>query len=323
VGKTVTTEFAVYTPGATRNPHDPARTPGGSSSGSAAAVAAGMVPFALGTQTNGSVIRPAAYCGVVGYKPSFGLLPRHGVLRHSEFLDHVGVFTATVRDAAMVTEALIAHDPGDPHSRCMMPPALADGLDANRPPRLAFIRGPAWDRAEPDARARLEAFAASLGDRVTEVTLPPEFDAMAETHRTLMEVGIARSLRADHARGADQMSDVLRGIIERGAAARAVDYLDAVARRQALARRLDDILQGFDAALTPAATGEAPIGLAATGDPIFATLWTLLGVPALNLPVLTGAAGMPLGLQLVAPMLADRRLLAAASWLEREAAGRA
>jgi Asp-tRNA(Asn)/Glu-tRNA(Gln) amidotransferase A subunit family amidase len=314
LGKTVTTELAVFGPGKTRNPRDPRRTPGGSSSGSAAAVAAGMVPLAIGTQTNGSVIRPAAYCGAIGYKPTFGTISRRGILHQSWAFDQVGLFARTVEDVALGAEVLMAFDASDP---AMRPRARPDLLAAVRPPapppRLGFVRSPFWDRATPDARAAFEALRAALGARAEDVELPAILAEAEPLHRVVLEPELAVAFAGEYARGAATLSPVLRAMIERGHGVAATDYVRAVERLPALRRALADALAPFDALLTPATTGEAPLGLESTGSPIFCTIWTVCGVPAVTVPVLHGAAGLPLGVQVVG--LEDGRTLRAARWL--------
>jgi Asp-tRNA(Asn)/Glu-tRNA(Gln) amidotransferase A subunit family amidase len=293
------------------------RTPGGSSSGSAAAIAAGMAPLALATQTNGSTIRPASFCGIVGYKPSLGLLPRAGILRQSALLDQPGIMATDVADAALLAEALAWHDPDDEASSAAAPPHLVDAVvNGDGAPRLAYVRGPYWQRADADARLALDAFVEALAGIVTPIELPPAFDRAADVHRTIMEADIGQALRADYERGRDQMSDVVRGIIERGLASSAVAYAEAVAERRRLIAEFVRVLGGFDALVTLAATGSAPLASAGTGDPILSTTWTLIGAPAISLPLLWGADGMPIGIQLVARPGGDERLLAAAGWLE-------
>jgi Asp-tRNA(Asn)/Glu-tRNA(Gln) amidotransferase A subunit family amidase len=323
LGKTVTTELAVYAPGKTRNPHDPERTPGGSSSGSAAAVAAGMVPLALGTQTNGSIIRPASYCGVVGYKPSHGWISRHGILQQSRVLDQVGVFARTVQDAALIAEPLMAYDDRDPDTQPRARPRLLHDAVEDPPvePRLGFVRTPVWDQADADTRSAFEELIAHLGDRVTEFPLPEIFAHAVEWHRAIMEADLARSFEQEYQRGRDQLSHTLREMIERGQRVLAVEYNSAVGQIRILNRALDTIFEWCDAILTPATTGEAPRGLESTGSPIFCTIWTLCGVPAVSVPILQGSHGMPMGAQLVGPRGSDARLLRTARWLERVVEG--
>jgi len=318
-GKTVTTELATYSPGKTRNPHNPAHTPGGSSSGSAAAVAAGMVPLALGTQTNGSVIRPAAYCGVVGFKPTHGLVPRTGILRQSRELDTVGVMARTVLDAAALMECIAGYDAEDPDSRpsARIPFAAIAAEDPPLEPTLAFARTPIWDRVDAESRAAFDELSAHLGNRIETLELPETLRAAWDWHRTIMEADIAASFVMEYERGPDKLSESLRRQIERGRAARAFDYLDALARIARLNDSFQEIFDRYDAIVTPAAPGAAPEGLANTGDPAFCTLWTLCGMPAITLPLLSAGNGLPIGVQLVGKRGDDARLMRTANWLVR------
>jgi len=322
LGKTATAELAVYSPAATRNPRDPARTPGGSSSGSAAAVAAGMAPLAIGTQTNGSIIRPASFCGVCGYKPSFGLISRHRVLPLSRHLDQVGVLGRTVEDIALVAEQIIGFDEHDPDTRPRARFRLLEGARQAPPiePRLAFVKGPVWDQAEEDTREAFVGLAGLLGDRIEQCPLPDIFSEGMDWHKQIFEADLARSLRRDYRDGRDRLSDILRQMIERGRQVPAVDYNAAVEGREFLQAALPNIFDYYDAILTPAAPGQAPAGLASTGSPAFCTLWTLCGTPAVSLPLLQGADGMPIGVQLVGPWGDDERLLRTARWLALQVA---
>ena len=322
LGKTVTTEFAMYTPGKTHNPHDPERTPGGSSSGSAAAVADNMAPLALGSQTNGSMIRPAAYCGVVGFKPSHGLISRAGVLALSRTLDHVGVFARTVEDCALTAEVLAGYDEQDPDTRLAAVPKLVQTARQEPPvtPRLAFVKTPVWEHAEADTQAAFAELVAHLGPLIEEVDLPTIFTQAVAQHGTIMEVEEAMNLADEYQHGRAQLSPRLCQIIEKGQTISALDYLHALTQRQILLGAWHTLLRDYDAVLTPATTGVAPLGLAATGSPIFCSIWTLLGVPAVTLPLLQVAAeeksdGLPLGVQLVGAKSDDARLLRTARWL--------
>jgi Asp-tRNA(Asn)/Glu-tRNA(Gln) amidotransferase A subunit family amidase len=317
MGKTVTTEYAYYHPGKTRNPHDRQRTPGGSSSGSAAAVAASMVPGALGSQTNGSVIRPAAFCGVVGFKPTHGLIPRSGALQLSRTLDHVGVFARTVEDAALLAEALAGFDEEDPDTEPIARPPFAAvaASEPPLPPRFAFVRSAAWRFAEPVTKSAFAELVDALGDTAAEVELGAGFETAINLHRTVMEVEMAHNLHRDYEKGGDQLSARLRQTIERGREYLAVDYARAVAGIIPLNDALGEVFDEFDAILTPAAPSEAPRGLESTGDPIFCTTWTYLGTPAVTLPLMQSETGMPLGVQLVARRGDDARLLRTARWL--------
>ena len=328
LGKTVTAEMAYFHPGPTVNPFNPERTPGGSSMGSAAAVAAGIVPGAVGTQTNGSVIRPAAFCGVVGFKPSAGRLSRQGMLTFSETLDQPGAFTRSVADVAWLVAALA----GDPlHRWWDSAGAAASGGPA---PRLALAWTSEWEHAEPAQRDRFEADVATLrraGATIDQVLLPAGLDpdpAQAEpepapgdppvlaVHRTIMAYEGAQALGEVVAQRPQVVSQTLRRFLAEGAAVPAAEYRAALDRRELLKERFARWAAPFDAVLTPPATGEAP-GLETTGDPRFCTRWTLLGAPALVLPSGRGPQGLPLGLQLVGAQGDDRRLLRAAAWAER------
>jgi len=316
IGKTVTTECAYFHPGATRNPHDPERTPGGSSSGSAAAVAAGMIPLAIGSQTNGSVIRPASFCGVYGVKPTHGTISRHGALILSLTLDHVGVFGRTLADATLILEVLAGYDGQDSGSRMTASPAFR-ALAAERPPsppRLAFVRTPVWDKADAEARAAFEALAKRLGDAVKPIDLPETFAAAWADQRVIMYTDMAHNFGGLVERGGDASSRQLRDLVAEGSQTNALRYL--AARDGALRYRagLIDILKDYDAILTPSAPGVAPRGTA-TGNPAFNTLWTLTGLPAVSLPLLSGEGGMPIGVQLVGAFGDDARLLRTANWL--------
>lgn len=320
LGKTVTTECAYFHPGKTRNPHNPEHTPGGSSSGSAAAVAAGMVPLALGSQTNGSVIRPAAFCGVYGFKPTHGLIPRHGILKLSRTLDHVGMFARTLEDVALLAEQMVGYDELDPDTRprARIPFQTVAAEEPPLAPLLAFVKGPAWERAEAETREAFAELAGELGDRVVEVELPATAQRAFDWHRTIMEAEMAANLDLEWEKGREQLSERLRALLARGREASALEYQKALARVPLLIDGFTEIFERFDAILTPAAPGTAPKGLGATGDPSFCTLWTLLGVPALNLPLMRGGNGLPLGVQLVGPRHDDARLLRTARWLHAQ-----
>ena len=317
MGKTVTTECATYAPGKTRNPHNPEHTPGGSSSGSAAAVAAGMVPLALGSQTNGSVIRPASFCGVYGFKPSHGLIPRGGILRLSRALDHVGLFARSLDDVALLAETLVGWDLLDPDTRPRAKIAFTEILAQQPPlpPLLGFVKPPVWDRAEPDTREAFAELAEELKDSVVQIELPPSTAEMLQWHRTIMEADMAVNLEREYDQGRERLSESLREQLTRGRQVRVLDYQRALARVPLLNDAFAEIFERCDAFITPAAAGTAPRGLASTGDPSFCTLWTLCGMPALSLPLLKGGNGLPMGVQLVGQAGNDARLLRTARWL--------
>ena len=317
LGKTVTTELATYAPGKTRNPHNPEHTPGGSSSGSAAAVAAHMVPVAIGTQTNGSVIRPAAFCGVYGFKPSFGLIPRDGILEQSRPLDQVGVFARSVEDLAIIAEPLIGYDEGDPDTRPTARPMLREVAtqEPPLPPIFAFTKTPNWSEADEQTRLAFDEVAQALDGQCMSFEVPSVLDNAWQWHSAIMEADIARNYRALYERGRERLSPSLREQIERGRLVSAIDYNDAVARMAATATAFDEVFDRCDVLLTAAAAGPAPRGLLSTGSPSFCTLWTFAGMPAVTLPLLRAENGLPMGIQLVARRGDDARLLRTARWL--------
>jgi Asp-tRNA(Asn)/Glu-tRNA(Gln) amidotransferase A subunit family amidase len=309
MGKTVTTECAFLFPGKTRNPWNRLHTPGGSSSGSAAAVAAGFVPAALGTQTNGSVIRPAAFCGVVGFKPTQGLIPIAGALTFSHTLDQPGIFTRCVKDAAWLSASLA--DDGA---------KLSPSIPAcSAPPRLAAVKTPVWEQAEDDAQQNFRENIQTLqkgGARVEEVELPEIFSHAHRAIRTIMAVESALNLEELHRKQAPLLSSTLKDFIAEGTAAGAVVYLQALKMRLSLQDELDRFLTKYDAIITPPAAGEAPATLDHTGSPAFCSIWSLCGVPAITIPVGFGPQGLPLGLQIVGPRRKDGRTLSSAHWCE-------
>ncbi len=306
LGKTTTTEFATFQPTATRNPRDPAHTPGGSSSGSAAAVADGMAPLAFGTQTFGSVIRPASYCGIVGYKPTFGTLPRDGVKVLAESLDTIGVFARSVTDAALFVGAL-----SDDASLLTLPALPA-------PPHIGLCRTHDWDAVEDPGRIALERAARTLADagaRISIVDLPDHFAEVRAANVDIYGYELARSLAAERSNHAGALSTRLRDDIDAGQRIDTPRYEAA----QRLARRcgadFPQAMQGCDVLLTPSATGEAPRGLESTGSPIMNRLWTLLHTPAVTVPAGVGPSGLPLGVQIVGRPRDDARTLAVADWI--------
>lgn len=318
MGKTVTTELAYMHAGKTRNPHNPAHTPGGSSSGSAAAVAAGMVPLAVGTQTGGSVIRPAAFCGVTGFKPSFGAIPRKGVLMQSPSLDTLGVFAADPTGAAILADVLFGHDDSDPATSPAPFPKLAETADSAPPldPVFAFVRPPGWDdRASDETKAAFAELVEALGEQVFEVELPSVFDGAARERQRINFAEMAKHYYRYWRDGKDTLGSETLAAIEEGNQTLARDYLAALDWKPVLNAGLSEIFERSDAILCPAAPGTAPEGLDWTGDAIFNGLWTFCGTPAITLPLLTGENGLPMGVQLVGPVGGDARLLRTAHWL--------
>jgi Asp-tRNA(Asn)/Glu-tRNA(Gln) amidotransferase A subunit family amidase len=318
LGKTVTTECAYFSPGKTRNPHNPEHTPGGSSSGSAAAVAAAMVPLALGSQTNGSVIRPGAFCGVYAFKPTHGLIPRTGILNLSRALDHVGIFSRSIDDLALVAEELVGHDDGDPDTRPRARVPFREISNEEPPirPMLAFIKTPPWTKMTDEAQQAFGELVESLGECVEEVDLTPSADDAWAWHKTIMEADMAAAFEREWQLGRDKLSEHLRSLIERGREVRAIDYQRARQGVPQIVASFDELfMERYDAILTPAAPGSAPKGLGSTGDPAFCTLWTLCGMPAVTLPLMQDSGGLPIGVQLVGRRNFDARLLRTARWL--------
>jgi amidase len=308
LGKTVTTEFAAFTPGKTANPRHPGHTPGGSSSGSAAAVADGMAPLAFGTQTAGSVIRPAAYCGVVAYKPSFGLLNRAGIKPLADSLDTLGIFAGNVGDAALLAGILAER----PALRHLSPPP--------QPPRFGIYRTPMWDEAEPAAAAALDTARAALeraGAVVEELAVAPEHRGLTVAQDRIMLYEMGQALAYERLERSAELSPRLARMLDAGLAVGAADYDAALAEAAAARAGLDRFFAGLDAVLVPAAPGEAPAGLGYTGNPVFNRMWTLLGVPCVTLPARWAASGLPTGVQLVGRVRDDARLMATAAFFER------
>ena len=312
VGKTVTTELAFFHPGPTRNPHDPSRTPGGSSMGSAAAVAAGMIPGAVGSQTNGSVIRPAAFCGVVGAKPTYGRLSLDRVMPFAPTLDHAGTFAHTVEGAAWLCAAI---------ARAPIDAWWAGASEA--PPRFAAIRTKHWDGASDAMRERfqraIDALAAA-GRAIEWPAPPPAVDDAVPLLRTIMARESVGTIGAAIARDPAKASDVAKALVAEGEAIPDAAYRAALSERDRLIATFDAWASPYDAVLTLAAKDEAPTP-ETTGDPIFCSRWSLTGAPAITIPMGRGPAGLPLGLQLVGAPGEDRRLFAAAAWAERIVSG--
>jgi len=310
LGKTVTTEFATSHPGPTKHPENPAHTPGGSSSGSAAAVADGMVPLAIGTQTGGSTIRPASFCGVVGFKPSFGLINRHGVREVADSFDTVGTFARSVADTALLVAGLTGRsDFLD----------LARGATAARPVVVTLCEQPEWREAEAATVAALEETLQLLsraGVTVRRLVLPEPFAHMTEAHHTIEYFELARSLQPVWRAHGALLSAALTGRIEAGLACPPADYEAALALREQCRTLMRAAFEGVDLMLAPAAPGEAPVGLKTTGKAVFNRLWTALGLPAITLPGFRGRHGLPIGIQCIGAARQDARVLAQARFIE-------
>ncbi len=306
IGKTVTTEFATFPAGKTHNPLNPAHTPGGSSSGSAAGVADGMFPLAYGTQTAGSVIRPAAYCGVTGYKPSFGLLARGGVKTGSDTLDTVGLFSRGIEDAAFFIAALARR----PELQLKPWPGTA--------PRVGLCKGFQWSRVQPEMAAAMESAAIALakaGAKVSEITLPARFEGMAMAQATIMSYEGGANRADDVLRHGDKMDPRLAEQCRKGLAVAGSDYAAARTLARECRAQLADAFGDCDVLLAAAAPGEAPEGIAYTGDPIMNGVWTLLYTPCVSVNAGKGPKGLPVGLQVVGRIADDARTLSAADWI--------
>ena len=309
LGKTVTCEFAGMQPGITTNPHDPERTPGGSSSGSGAAVADRMVPVAFGTQTGGSVLRPAAYCGVFGFKPTFGAFNRRGVFPAAESLDTLGLIARSFDDVELVSDVLELRPSSKP-------------APLNRPPRIGLCRTPLWATAQPETAAAVEDAAARLGKAgadIREIVLPEEFSGLRNAAReTINNYERAAAMAHEWNTNREQISERLRKRIALGRAMPHAEYAAALKLGETCRAQLPAVFADCDALLAPAAHGEAPRGLNETGDPGFQAIWTILHTPALTLPTHRGPNGLPVGIQLVAQRYDDRRLFACARWVWQE-----
>jgi Asp-tRNA(Asn)/Glu-tRNA(Gln) amidotransferase A subunit family amidase len=319
MGKTKTTELAFLHPTDTTNPHDPLRSPGGSSSGSAAAVAAHHVPLAIGSQTGGSVIRPAAYCGIYGLKPTRGMISRHGVLQTSESLDHLGTFGRSLEDAALLANVISSYDPRDPASFARPRPDMLQGARAPAPvePDIAWFEFPFHDRLSPDAREGLDVVIDALGPRVERLPVSATLSGLVDVHITLHEYEFCQHLSQMINTHWDQLSTSLQPIITRGRAITRTQYEDALAVKTSAEEFFAKHFNDFDAIIAPSATGEAPMLAEGTGDPVFCRMASLAGLPALTLPLLVGENNLPVGVQLIGGIEEDDRLCRTAAWMQR------
>lgn len=318
MGKTVTTELAALAPSKSRNPHNPAHTPGGSSAGSGAAVGAGMIPLALGTQTGGSVIRPASFCGVYALKPTVGLISRTGVTLQSHTLDTVGTYGRSLEDLALITEAMALSDPTDavsfPRGRLDLSGALA--ATGAWKPKIGFWKTPNWAAAEPRAREAIEAFAERLGGACAPIELGGGIDKVSEDHKCVQGAENAHYYGPLYDKDKNLLTPNLRGRLEAAFGISARAYLDALGRRERHYAVISEALDTYDAILCLSSAGPAPKGFENTGDPIFNGLWTFLGTPCVSLPLLT-VDGMPMGVQLVGKRREEAKLLRVARAVER------
>ena len=319
LGKTVTTEFALTGAKKTANPHNILHTPGGSSSGSAAAVADFMVPLAVGSQTGGSMIRPASYCGVYGYKPTFGLISRRGVFILARVLDHLGVYARSVEDLMLISGCLMVYDSRDLD---MKKDFDYIGLASNnvniakKSPRIAFIKGPAWEYTESYMVTIFESYLSRLETKVEEVTLSGIFDGALEAHRVIMESNLWHNLGVYRERKEKLLMPETVRRIDSGKHITASDYIEASELVCSLQTALESLFERYDAIITPSATGEAPRGLTNTGNAVMQKIWTLTGLPTISLPHMLGPNGLPIGVQVIGPRGADNKLFRIAFWLD-------
>ncbi len=326
LGKTKTTELAFMHPTDTTNPHDPSRTPGGSSSGSAAAVAAHQVPLAIGTQTNGSMIRPASFCGVYGFKPTRGVISRRGVLQTSVSLDQIGGFARTLEDVALLSDVIGSYDPNDPLSFARPRPPMLRGARADVPvqPDIAWFDLPFNNRLDQDAREGLDAVISSLGARVERFAPAPQMADLVAVQATIHEYEINLHLSSAFENHWDRISSTVQPVIERARKISTAQYEDALEVKRSCEESFAKHFNDFDAILAPCATGEAPLLTTnSTGDPVFCTLWTLAGLPAISLPLLVGDNNLPVGVQLIGGSEEDDRLLRTAAWMQAKLANNA
>tara|TARA_A100000164_G_scaffold365346_1_gene384828 strand:- start:400 stop:1731 length:1332 start_codon:yes stop_codon:yes gene_type:complete len=320
MGKTVTTEFAYFDPGKTTNPHDYNRTPGGSSSGSAAAVASFMTPVALGSQTNGSIIRPASYCGVIGYKPSYGLISRNGVLRQSFLLDHVGIFSRTVDDLAFISQEIIKRDTEDRSTVSFASGNFLNIAKEDPPfdPRFIFFKTDMWKNLDKETIKIFEKFIKEQGSNVEIHDTPSYFKDIMKYHKIIHETDMAYAFSDYYKNSKNKLGKELVKAIERGQNYKSRDYVEAVENRDYFYKIFSEVFNDYHGILTPASSGVAPKGLKSTGSPEFSTIWTFLGMPSISLPLLSGSNNLPLGVQLVGEKFDDARLMRTANWIMKK-----
>ena len=316
-GKTTTTEFAWRDPTTTRNPHNPAHSPGGSSSGSAAAVAAGQVPLAIGSQTNGSTIRPASYCGVYGFKPSRGIVSRRGVLRTSGTLDQVGMFGRDLGDVALLADVLAGYDAADAHSYLAPKPRMLEGFLAEVPiePNFVWFDMPYAGSYSAATAGGCDELLDVLDGRVDRIPAPRSFSDLIECHQIIYDYEISRSLQLEFVEHNAALSESARSGLESAAKTTDEQYRDALDLLAGAQAWFTQLFYDYDAILTPSSTGEAPLLEQGTGDPICSTIWTLCGLPCLSAPLLCGEGGLPIGVQLVGNSFEDDRLFRTTRWL--------
>ncbi len=320
LGKTVTTELAFMHAAETRNPHNSDHTPGGSSSGSAAAVGAHQVPLAIGTQTNGSVIRPASFCGVFGIKPTRGMISRRGLLQTSVSLDQIGCFGRSLEDAALLADVIAGYDPQDPLSYPRPRPDLTNGCaqEPPVPPALIWFDQPYHDRLAPDAAEGFEAVIEALGAYLTRAEPSPNMAGLVEVQGTIHLYEFCQHLAPILDKGFAQISETLKPMIEKGRRITKAEYENALGVKSSAESFFAEFFHDFDAIIAPSAAGEAPRFETGTGDPIFCTIWTTCGLPCVSAPVLVGESGLPIGLQMIGAAEEDDRLMRSTNWILRQ-----
>ena len=319
MGKTETTELAYFHPGKTTNPHDYKRTPGGSSSGSAAAVAAYMAPLSIGSQTNGSTIRPASYCGVVGYKPSYGLISRYGILKQSDKLDQVGLFGKSVEDVALLARVLIKKDLFDPST---IHYSAEDMMDVCRKgplfdPKFIFYKTKNWKNIDKESQKSFEIFIKTFKKNIEVFDTPSYFDDIPKYHKIIHETDMANNFQLYYKKYKKKLSKEMVSAIERGLKNSATEYAEAIDFMKRSYDSYKEVFEDYHGVLTPASSGVAPKGLGNTGSSEFSTAWTYLGLPSISLPLLTGKNDLPLGIQLIGDKHDDLRFLGVANWVEK------
>ena len=319
MGKTNTSELAYLAPPKTKNPHDYSRTPGGSSSGSAAVIASHMAPLSIGSQTGGSVIRPASYCGVVGYKPSYGLISRNGVLRTSYNLDHIGVFGKTVEDIALLAKVLIKKDSYDKATIHYSSEFMLDECKKGPmfDPKFIFYKTASWKKVDKKSREAFEYFVKSFKKNIEVFDTPSYFKDIDKHHRIIHESDLANNFQVYYKKSKSKLSKEMQSAISRGMKYSAKEYLDAVDFMDRSYESYKEVFEDYHGVITPSSSGVADKGLKSTGSADFQKIWTYLGLPTISLPLLTGENDLPLGVQVVGDKLDDLRFLGTANWLEK------
>ena len=319
MGKTVTAELAYIHPGKTTNPHDYSRTPGGSSSGSAAVIAAQMAPLSVGSQTGGSIIRPASYCGVVGYKPTYGLISRNGALKTSEKLDTVGVFGKSVEAVALLAKVLIKKDLYDPATIHFAADEIleASQKDPHFEPKFIFYKTDKWKNIDKESKNAFEFFIKKFKKNIEVFDVPGYFKDIPKHHQIIHETDLANNFQAYYKKDKKKLSKEMRDAIERGLKHSAYDYANAIDFMEQSYQSYKEVFEDYHGVITPSSSGVADKGLKSTGSADFQKIWTYMGLPTISLPLLTGESDLPLGVQLIGDKLDDIRFLSTANWLEK------